>query len=119
MMQQLTSSDFDFFITAKPAAVILFDAEWDVEYRPIARKRMLQAQELLGQSASFGEADCDSHPELVKSIPVMNVPLVAYFRNGKLVAALIGVHQNVKARLERVLRGEPIGYKDGNDESPD
>ena len=38
---------------------------------------------------------------------------VAYYLDGKLVAALIGTGQNVLGRLERVLRGEPIGYKDG------
>jgi hypothetical protein len=42
-----------------------------------------------------------------------NVPLVAYYRDGRLVAALIGADQDVKARLERVLWGEPIGYNDG------
>jgi hypothetical protein len=35
------------------------------------------------------------------------------------VALLIGCRQNVRRGLERVMRGEAIGYKDGNDESLD
>jgi hypothetical protein len=38
---------------------------------------------------------------------------VAYYRNGELVTALIGGYKNLRARLERVLRGETIGYDDG------
>jgi thioredoxin-like negative regulator of GroEL len=63
----------------------------------------------------FGEVDCDSNLELAESIPVLNVSLVVYYRDGRLIAALIGAQQNIRARLERVLRGDPIGHKDGFD----
>ena len=63
--------------------------------------------------AKFAEIDRDANAALAKSIPVANVPLVTYFRSGKLVAALIGAGQNVRARIERVRRGEAIGYNDG------
>jgi thioredoxin-like negative regulator of GroEL len=74
---------------------------------------MLEAETDFGEQASFAEIDCDANVKFSKSIPVLNVPLVAYYRDGKLVAALIGADQNVRARMERVLRGEKIGYKDG------
>ena len=52
------------------------------------------------------------------SLPLGNVPTVAYFRDGRLVAALIGSNQDVTARTQRVLRGEPIGYNDGTTPTP-
>jgi hypothetical protein len=108
-MRQLTTSDFESFISAKPAAAIHFDVAWDVRYRPILHGKMLEAENALGHRANFGEVDCDSNPELAKSIPVPNVPLVAYYRDGTLIAALVGADQNVRTQLERVLLGETIG----------
>jgi hypothetical protein len=74
---------------------------------------MLEAEAVLGEQANLAEIACDANVELAKSIPVLNVPLVTYYRHGKLVAALIGADQNVLARTVRVLRGEKIGYRDG------
>jgi thioredoxin-like negative regulator of GroEL len=114
-MRQLTGADIDAFVAAKPAAAVLFDAEWDGSYRPIVRAKMIEAESAVGQQANFGEVNCDRNPDLARSLPVKNVPLVAYYRDGSLVAALIGARQNIRARLERVLLREPIGYKDGHD----
>jgi len=112
-MRLLTSDEFSVFVTARPAAAIHFDADWDAAHRAVTRERMLEAEQALGDKANFAEVDCDKELGLAKSIPVANVPLVAYYRYGELVAALIGTGQDVRARLSRVLRGEPIGYKDG------
>jgi len=112
-MRLLTSTDFQSFVEAKQAAAVHFDAEWDFAYRPVLRRRMREAEEVLADRVNFGEVDCDRSLDLAKSIPIPNVPLVAYYRNGELVAALIGAEQDVRARMERVLRGESIGYEDG------
>jgi thioredoxin-like negative regulator of GroEL len=95
--------------------VVHFDAAWDVSHRPIVRQKLRDAEQCLGESVNFGEVDCDENADLAASIPVTSVPLVAYYRNGRLVAALVGQKQNVQLRLERLLRGESIGYKDGAD----
>lgn len=79
---------------------------------------MAEAEAGLGELANFAEVDCDVEVELARLIPVTNVPLVAYFRDGRRVAALIGGGQNVRARVARVLRNEPIGYEDGTDQLP-
>jgi thioredoxin-like negative regulator of GroEL len=112
-MQLLTGTDFQSFIEAKKAAVVPLDAEWDVAYRPVLRRRILEAEEVLADQVNFGEVDCDTNLDLAESIPIPNVPSVVYYRNGELIAALVGAEQNVRARVERVLRGESIGYKDG------
>lgn len=108
-MRLLTSTDFQAFVAAKPAAAIHFDAEWDVSYRAVLRERMLEAEEALANEANFGEVDCDRNLELAKSIPLLNVPAVAYYRNGKFVAVIGRAKQNVRAHLERLLRDLP-GY---------
>jgi hypothetical protein len=41
--------------------------------------------------------------KLAKSIPILKAPSVVYYRDGKLVAALIGAVQNMRLHLERDL----------------
>jgi len=108
----LNSEQYASFLAEKPAAAVHFDAVWD-KVGERTRQSMMEAQEAFGQQVSFGEIDTDSNAALCRSIPLANVPLVAYYRDGKLVAALIGADQNVRHRVERVLNGLPIGKKDG------
>ena len=115
-MRLLKSDQYQLFVSAKPAAAIHFDAEWDKNLRTETRLKMLEAEAALGEKVNFGEVDADADADgaIIQSISKgWNVPLVVYYRDGQLVAALIGVGQNVRDRVERVLRGEPIGYKDG------
>ena len=114
-MRPLTSADFQSFIKAKRAAAIRFDAKWDVAHGPILQHRMQDAEQVFADEVNFGEVDCDVERELASSIPIVNVPTVAYYRHGKLTAALVGAQQDVAGRVARVLRGESIGYGDGLD----
>lgn len=107
-MRLVTQTDIAVFLAEKPAAAIHFDTNWDAKYRAIIRSAMADAERVLADSVNFGEVDCDRDPELAKSIPILNVPSVAYYRDGKLVGALIGAGQNVRVHLDRVLRGDPI-----------
>jgi hypothetical protein len=49
------------------------------------------------------------------SIPILNVPTVAYYKGGRLVAALISAMQDVTARIQAMLDGKSIGRNDGWD----
>jgi len=89
-MRLLTGTEVQAFIAAKPAAAIHLDAEWDTNYRTIVRHKMEEAEQALGDQVNFGEVDCDLVPELARSVPVLNVPSVAYYRKGKLIAVLVG-----------------------------
>jgi thioredoxin-like negative regulator of GroEL len=113
-MPQVASAEFQSFLDEKPFAVVHFDAAWD-SGREVTRRRMREAEQEFGARVTFAEVDCDKEIELAKSIPVMNVPMVAYYRNSVLVAALIGADQKVRARVERLLQGAPIGYRDGTE----
>ena len=112
-MQPISSQEFGSFIAAKSAAAVHFDAEWNSSNRAVTRRQMAEAEASLKEQVNFCEVDCDANLELAKSIPILNVPSVAYYGEGKLIAVLIGTNQNVRARLERVLRGESIGQDDG------
>jgi thioredoxin 1 len=112
-MVPLDSQQFESFIAAKSAAAVHFDAEWNSSYRAVTRRQMQEAEASLSEQVNFGEVDCDASPELAKSIRLLNIPSVAYYKDGKLIAVLIGARQNVRARLERILRGESIGRDDG------
>ena len=113
-MRLLTQADISAFLVEKPVAAIHFDAKWDA-YRTATRSAMAHAEQALADCVNFGEVDCDRDPELAKSIPILNVPSVAYYRDGKLMGALIGASQNVRLHLERVLRG--TDYVTGDVES--
>jgi len=102
-MRVLTQADIGFFLEEKPAAAIHFDAKWDATHRAVTRSAMADAEQVLAERANFGEVDCDSDPELAKSIPIIKVPSVAYYRDGKLVGALIGV----ESRRATPLRAGP------------
>jgi hypothetical protein len=86
--------------------VIHFDANWDAKHRAITRDSMADAERVLAERVNFGEVDCD--PKLAKSIPILNVPSVAYYRDGKRIGTLIGANQSVGFNLERVPGGESI-----------
>ncbi len=98
-MGKINSEHFQSLITVKRAAAVHFDAEWNESYRTVARRRMRDAESSLGTDASFGEVDCDANPELARSIPILNVPSVAYYAEGKLVAVLVGAEQDVRSRV--------------------
>jgi thioredoxin-like negative regulator of GroEL len=104
---------FESFIAAKSAAAVHFDAGWNSSYRALTRQRMQEAEASLSEQVNFGEVDCDANPELAKSIRLLNTPSVAYYKDGKLIAVLAGARQNVRARLERLLRGESMERDDG------
>ena len=79
---------------------------------------MLEAEKELGDRANFGEVDLDRDMELARSVRLHSVSTAGYYRNGQLVALMTGCRQNVRRRLERVMREEAIGHKDGDDEEP-
>jgi thioredoxin-like negative regulator of GroEL len=95
-------------LDSEVAAAIHVDANWNAKYRAVTRSAMADAEQVLAERVNFGEVDCDVDPELAKSVPIINLPSVAYYRNGMLVAALIGANQNVRLHLESILRGDPI-----------
>lgn len=115
MTRLSSAAELESFVKEKPFAIVHFDAVWDVRHYPIARRKILDAEKSFSEQVSFGEVDCDQSPDLARSIRVSNVPLVAYYCQGQLIAALTGTRQNIQLRLERLLRGEAIGCRDGTD----
>jgi len=117
MVHQLTEKDFTDFISQREFAVVHFDSEWDVGCRPPMQWVMSKASEEF-PDVNFGEMDPDQNIELAKSIGVNNIPTVAYYRRGHVVAALPGATQNVPERLRRIMRGGSIGKNDDTGVAP-
>lgn len=113
MTRNLASDNYQDFIRQKRAAAVHFDADWDVGYRPVTRRKMSDAADVLGEVVNFGEVDWDREVELMKSLRVISVRTVAYYLEGNLVAVLPGARQNILGRLERLLQGHQIGRNDG------
>jgi len=110
-MNFLTEAELESFVAENPAVAIHFDAAWDVAGLASIERKMVDAESVFADRVAFGYVDCEQDPELAKAIPILNVPTVAYYRNGNLVAAPVGARQNVRLRLDRFLRGVIVGYK--------
>jgi hypothetical protein len=76
MIQKLSRGNYEDFVRQKRAAAVHFFADWDVGYRPIARRRMSEASDVLVEHVNFGEVDWDHEVELAKSFRVLSVPTV-------------------------------------------
>ncbi|MCA9255200.1 MAG: thioredoxin family protein [Phycisphaerales bacterium] len=108
-IQAFTASEFESFVANAAFAVVHFDAEWDAILRTPTRVEMRKAEESLGDRVVFAEVDVDTCVEVARSIPIANVPAVAYYRHGEQMDVIIGAGQDVRGLTRRVIAGEPIG----------
>jgi hypothetical protein len=113
---QLTRLTYAAFVAGHRFVAVLFDAPaWNMTYRLGTAERFAAAAAALGGLAALGFVDIDGpdEVEMCKALPVSNVPLIAYYRDGVLVARTIGIGQHVVARVTAVIEGRPIGRRDG------
>jgi hypothetical protein len=53
MIRQLTSDDYEDFVRQKRAAAVHFDAEWDVRYKQITYRKMIEAAARFSRACQF------------------------------------------------------------------
>ena len=111
-IRRVSEDDYESFLREKEYAVVLFDAPWDLGPGALIRPLFEKAAGAFGGRVNFGEVNTDEFMR-VRSIPVLNVPTVAYYNAGQLIAALVGAQQDVTARTQAMLDGKRIGRKDG------
>jgi len=104
---------YELFLRQKEFAVILFDAPWDVGPGAMIRPRFEKAARAFSDRVNFGEVNFDELDRVVKSVGLANVPTVAYYKDGRLIAALVSATQDVTARTQALLDGKHIGRNDG------
>ncbi|HPF37874.1 MAG TPA: thioredoxin family protein [Phycisphaerae bacterium] len=109
LIQAFTVSEFESLVADAAIAVVHFDADWDAILRTPTRIEMRKAEEALGDHVVFAEVDVDASVDVARSIPIANVPAVAYYRHGELMDVVIGAGQDVSGLTRRVIAGEPIG----------
>ncbi len=112
-IRRVSDEGYESFLREKEYAVILFDATGDVGPGLLIRPRFERAARAFADRVNFGEVDCDEQSRVVTSIPVLNVPTVAYYKGGRLIAALVSAVQDVNARTGAMLDGKRIGRGDG------
>lgn len=110
---RLSDERYEPFLREREYAVILFDASWDVGPGSAIQCRFERAARAFAGRVNFGEVDCDEQARVATSIPVVNVPTVAYYKDGQLIAALVSAMQDVTARTQAMLDGKRIGRNDG------
>jgi hypothetical protein len=117
---RLTRETHETFVRENRIAAVLFDAPaWDIYHR-IIRPHLDNTAEELGNFAGFGFVDTDDTTmwDICRSVPISNVPNVAYYKDGLLLASLVGVHQDIAGRVLALLEGRQIGSDDGFAERP-
>jgi len=108
---RLMAGTYAAFIAAHRFAAVLFDAPaWNVSYRFDTAERFARAAAAMSDRAAFGFVDVDgpSEADLCRAVPILNVPTVAYYRDGVNVAGLVGIGQDVAALMTAIMDGRPI-----------
>jgi hypothetical protein len=108
---RLTRETYAAFVGGHRFAAVLFDAPaWDMTYRLGTEQRFASAAVAMDGRAAFGFVDVDGpeEVELCRMLPLANVPTVAYYRDGTLVRAVIGIGQDYVACMTAVIDGRPI-----------
>jgi thioredoxin 1 len=109
----VSEDEYESFLREKEYAVVLFDAAWDVGPGLAIRPRFERAAREFADRVNFGVIDCDEQVRVAISTAVVNVPTVAYYKGGRLIATLVGGVQDVTARTRAMLDGKRIGHNDG------
>jgi thioredoxin 1 len=113
VIANITTDTYQSFINDKPYAIILFDAPWDVGPGAMIRPSFEATAVKFADRINFGEINVDESQEIARQVHILNVPTVAYYKNGQLIKALIGAYQDIEGRLSALMDGGEIGYDDG------
>ena len=107
-MLKLTADEITLIVENSDIAVVHLDAEWDGYRLAIERK----INEILAQhpptDVAFAYVDVDEQLELARSLKVINVPTLVYFRHGRVVGSVIGQGQDISANIARVRSGDQL-----------
>lgn len=105
----LTGATYQAFLDRSRFVVVLLDAPgWNKSGARMRDVVFPSAAALLGSQATFGFVDIDAEPDVAQAVRLMNVPTVAYYRDGVVVAAWIGANQDVTGRTLALINGLPI-----------
>ena len=106
-MRIATRANFDSFIRSENVAVILLDASWTSRLGKAMKSLFVQAEHELGDLVAFGSVDVDVEGELCRaSLPVGNVPAIAYFKGSSCVNIVIGLTQDIPGNIRKIMEGQ-------------
>src|SRR5262249_22305232 len=94
------------FIKSKPVAVIHFWASWN-RYDDEMKARLNQIDATFSDQIAVGYVDIDQEQmwELAKELKVLNLPALAYYKNGEHIETTIGLStkEQIEANLKNLL----------------
>lgn len=94
------------FIKSKPVAVIHFWAAWN-RYDEEMKDRLKQVGASFTDQIAIGSIDTDRQEmwELTKELKVMNLPALAYYKNGHHIETAIGLRpkEQIEVKLKNLL----------------
>ena len=103
-VRPMITSEADPIVAVKRSVlgIVHFDAEWD-GHRPAMAKKLLAGVEACQHPVAVQYVD--DHPDIARSRGLLNVPSLAYYRDGECVAVVIGLAQDVPENLELLRAG--------------
>ena len=105
-MRIVTRANYEAFIRSRPVAVILLDANWTGRLGKAMKSLFIQAERELGDVVAFGVVDVNAEGDLSRSsLPVGNVPAIAYFNDASRVNIVIGLTQDISGNIRKLMEG--------------
>ena len=95
------------FIKSKPVAIIHFWASWN-RYDDEMKARLNQIDAAFSDQIAVGYVDIDQEQmwELAKELKALNLPALAYYKNGEHIETTIGLStkEQIEANLKNLLK---------------
>ena len=108
MLLTVTDDTFaDRVLAAGLPVLVDFWAEWCPPCRPMARTLAELAPEFAG-TMTFAQINADQNPEATRRYRVLSMPTLLLFRQGTMVASIVGLRP--KAYLRSALAGAAEPY---------
>ena len=89
-MNKLTNETFDEAINRSKMSIVDFSAVWCIHCRTLGPILERVSKEM--PEYDFYTVDVDECEEIAKRYRVFSIPMIACFKNGKLINTQIGVH---------------------------
>lgn len=94
------------FIKSKPVVVIHLWAEWN-RYDEEMKSRLKQIAATFTEQVALGAIDTDQQEMwgVIKELKVLNLPALAYYKNGQHIETVIGMRpkEQIEAKLKNLL----------------
>ena len=104
-IQKMNDEDFSKKMAATPGLTVVdFSAEWCGPCKLLHPILVSLANEMEGK-VNFGNVDVDESPNIATELAITGIPLLVFYKNGKIVDKIIGLlpKEDLKAKINQHL----------------